>query len=110
MRPERIMLAGHSLALGFALAVAAFCPRPGEPALLVPVAATGADGGLLAALAWARREGTRPLLLDTAGARMVAPVPSHGSLLRALAAGILPIAAGTAGCAEPLDGERQWKS
>ncbi|MEE4207140.1 MAG: hypothetical protein V2I39_12675 [Erythrobacter sp.] len=110
MRPERLLFASHSLALGFAFAVALFCPRPGEPALLVPLG----SGGLGAVTDWAEREDARFLLLDTgsegARSRAVAPLPSHGSLLRALAAGILPIAAGKGGCAQSMDGERQWKS
>jgi len=105
MRPVRIMLAGHALALFFALAVALFCPRPGAPALLVPVAA----GGIAPAFAWAEREGARFLTIDTARDRAVALVPSHGSLLRALAAGIVPIAADSTGCGDRPDGEITWK-
>ncbi|QIQ86614.1 hypothetical protein [Erythrobacter sp.] len=106
MRPEKIMLAGHVAALGFAFATALLCPRPGEAALLLPLHGAGPD----AALAWAAREEARFLALDTASGRVVALVPDHGSLLRALAAGIIPIAADGTGCAGVKDGETSWKN
>lgn len=106
MRPDRIMIAGHSLALAFAFAIATLCPRPGDPVLLVPLGAQGVGG----AVVWADGEGLRLVSLDMASGRVVALVPDHGSLLRALAAGFVPIATDKAGCAEPTDGENWWKN
>lgn len=106
MRPDRIMLAGHVAALGFAFVTALLCPRPGEPALLLPLQGDGAS----ATLAWAAREEARFLALDTKTGRVVALVPDHGSLMRALAAGIIPIAADGTGCAETKDGDTSWKN
>lgn len=118
MRADRIMLAAHWLALGFALLVAVACPRPGDPALLVPLGAGGMGAGVEDAIAWAGREDARFLALDTrsaAGATtgaggIVALVPDHASLLSALSAGLVPIAADTVGCAGPIDGEEPWKN
>lgn len=112
------MLAVHWLALGFALLVALACPRPGGPALLVPLGAGGMGAGVEDAIAWAGREDARFLALDTRSTNggtarpggIVALVPDHASLLRALAAGLVPIAADTVGCAEPIDGEESWKN
>ncbi|MEQ8410853.1 MAG: hypothetical protein RIB52_04800 [Erythrobacter sp.] len=104
------MIALHSLALGFALIVALACPRPGAPALLVPLGAGGMGAGMDDAIAWVEREDARFLALDTASAQVIARVPDHASLLRALAAGIVPVAADATGCIQPENGEESWKN
>lgn len=106
MQPDRIIIAGHSLALAFAFSVALLCPRPGDPALLVPLGSQGLAG----TIAWAEAESLPFVSLDMTSARVVALVPDHGSVLRALGAGIVPIAAEKAGCAASKDGENLWKN
>jgi hypothetical protein len=102
---DRILLAGHVAALAVALLLAVFWPRPGEPALLLPMTT-----GPQAALAWAEREGAPFLSLDTRAARIVARVPSDASLARALAAGVLPLSAEATGCTPAANGDLSWKS
>jgi hypothetical protein len=77
-----------------ALAAATVWPRPGQAAQLVPLG----DKGLVGVLDWTAREGAPLLELDTAGGRVVARMPDNRSLLRALGAGILPLAANARDC------------
>lgn len=100
------MLVAHTLAMGLALAVALLCPRPGAPALLVSVP----GGGIGPAIIWAEREGARFVSIDTDKGEVVALLPSHGSLMSALAAGLVPIAADASGCTYELQGENAWKN
>lgn len=77
-----------------ALAAATVWPRPGQAAQLVPL---GGDG-LVGVIDWAAREGAPLLELDTTGGRVVARIRDQRSLVRALGAGILPIAANARDC------------
>ncbi len=107
MRSERALFALHGLALGLALAAALAWPRVGEPALLVPL---GADR-MARAFAWADGERAEYLAIDPAGGRVIARIPSNHSLMRALANGIVPVAARTPGCAARSNGRTlQWKN
>jgi hypothetical protein len=104
---ERILFALHGFALVLALTAALAWPRVGEAALLVPLV----PGGSAQAYAWADAERAEYLAIDPSGARVIARVPSNDSLLRALASGILPVAAGARGCQTPIEGNLpQWKN
>lgn len=95
MPTDRALIAAHTLGACLALGAALFWPRPGQAALLVPVA--GHD--LSAALHWADREAAPLLALDTANGRVIARVTDNASLLHALGQGLVPIAARSTGCA-----------
>lgn len=107
MRTEGALLALHGLALPFALATALAWPRVGEPALLLSLG----DAPMARAFAWAESEKAEFLAIDGTAGRVIARIPSNDSLLRALAQGIVPVAARAAGCA-PSSQERttSWKS
>ncbi len=94
MRADRAMIALHIGAVLVALAAALAWPRAGQAALLVPLGTGGAN----AALDWAEAEDTNLLALDTRQGRVIARVGSNASLLRALSAGLVPIAVRTPGC------------
>ena len=102
MQTDRGLLAIHGLALALALAIALAWPRVGEPALLVPL------GGerLARSLAWGEAERAEYLAINGEDGRVIARIPSGDSLLRALASGILPVAARTSGCAVKGQGRR----
>jgi hypothetical protein len=97
VRTDRALLAAHASGVVLALGAALFWPRPGQAALIVPV---GSDD-LAPALQWADREAAPLLELDTARGRVIARVTDNASLLRALGAGLVPIAARAAGCSPP---------
>lgn len=94
MHTERALLGLHGAAAVLALVAATLAPRAGEAALLVPLA----GGDLAPTLAWARAEGAPLLELDTARGRVVARLADNRSLLSALGAGLLPLAAGARDC------------
>lgn len=107
MPPERALFALHGLALTLALLAALAWPRVGEPALLL----TPGDAHLGRAFAWAESEEAEYLAIDTRAGRVIARIPSNHSLMRALAHGIVPVAARNAGCAAPSKGSTTpWKS
>jgi hypothetical protein len=94
MRAEKALLGLHAAGVMLALAAALVWPRPGQAALLVPLA----DGDTRSAIAWAAREDAPLLALDTSRGRIIARITDNASLLRALRAGILPLAARAPGC------------
>lgn len=94
MRTDRALVGLHGTGVVLALAAGTLAPRPGEAAQLVPLAGTDLSG----VLGWARREGAPLLELDTARGRVIARLPDDRSLLRALAAGILPLPARARDC------------
>lgn len=104
---ERALFALHGFALVLSLAAALAWPRVGEAALLLPLG----PGGAAKAFAWADAERAEYLAIDPAGARVIARIPSGDSLLRALASGILPVAARERGCRTPnQESLSQWKN
>ena len=88
MKAERALIAFHSGAVLLALAAALLWPRPGQTAVLVPLA----HNDLGTVLRWADAADAPLVSLDSASGRVVARVPENRALIRALAAGILPIA------------------
>ncbi len=94
MRAERALVGMHGAAVVLALGAATLLPRAGQAALLVPLATSD----LGAVLDWADREGAPLLELDTAKGRVIARMADNHSLLSAVSAGILPVAADTRGC------------
>ncbi len=97
MRSERVLVGLHAAAVVLALSAAAVWPRPGQAALMVPMRA----GDLASVLAWADREGAPLLELDTASGRAIARIADNRSLLSAVRAGIVPVAARENGCQTP---------
>lgn len=94
MRSERLIVGVHGAGVVLALAAATVWPRPGESALLVPLG----DEGLIEVLNWADRENAPLLALDTRTGRVVARITDKSSLLSAIRAGIIPIAARVEAC------------
>ena len=58
--------------------------------------------GIGAALRWADAEQAQLLALDTVNGRVIAQISSNDSVLRALAFGLMPVAARAPGC-KPQD-------
>jgi len=94
MRADRVLLGVHAAGVTLALTAALVWPRPGQAALLVPLG----GGDTRSAIAWAAREDAPLLALDTTRGRIIARIADNASLLRALGAGILPLAARAPGC------------
>lgn len=94
MRRDTGMFALHACAGGFALVAALLWPRAGEAALLVPVG----KQDLASLTRFAAREGAPLLELDSASGRVIARLDDRASPLRALAEGIVPLAADARGC------------
>lgn len=94
MRAERALLGLHVTGVVLALVAALVWPRPGQAALLVPLSGSDARG----VIAWAQREEAPLLALDTSRGRVIARITDNASLLRALEAGILPLAARAPSC------------
>jgi len=94
MRAEGTLVALHGMAIALSFAAAIVWPRAGQAALLVPVAGDDLRG----VIGWAQREGVAVLELDTGGGRVIARLPDDRSLLRALGAGLVPVAARTNAC------------
>jgi hypothetical protein len=94
MRADAAMLALHGGAIMLALTAALVWPRVGQAAVLVPLGRQD----VAQVLRWAEREQAERIALDPASGRVVARVNDHRSLLRAIGAGIIPIAASAAGC------------
>jgi hypothetical protein len=94
MHADRVLMGFHAAGVVLALAAALVWPRPGQAALLVPLA--GSDAREL--VAWAAHEDAPLLALDTARGRVIARIADNASLLRALGHGILPLAARAPGC------------
>jgi hypothetical protein len=94
MRSDRMMLGLHGGAIVLALTAALVWPRTGQAALLVPLG--GQDRARV--LQWADREEAELVTFDTASGHVVARVRNHRSLLRALGAGMMPIATRAPGC------------
>lgn len=107
MRPEHALIGLHLCTLVAVLAIAVFAPRPGAPALLV----SAQGDGFARALAWSENERAPLVRLDPASGEVIALIPNNYSLLRALGAGIVPIAADAAGCFDnSTEGTVPWKS
>lgn len=100
MKGDHRLIALHSAAAGFALVAALAWPRAGQAAMLVPMGTSD----LNTVLRWADREDASLLQIDTGKGRVVARVSSDASLLSAIGAGILPIAARKPSC-QPRQGE-----
>lgn len=94
MPAERLVFGLHGVAVVLALVAALAWPRPGQAALLVPLG----SGDLGSALRWADQEQAPLLAIDTIAGRAVIRVADNGSLLRALRAGLVPVAIATRGC------------
>jgi hypothetical protein len=95
---ERALFALHGFALVLALAAALVWPRAGQAALLVPMGHSDIGG----ALRWADAEQAQLLALDSARGRVIARISSNDSVVRALAFGLIPVAARAPGC-KPQD-------
>ncbi|MBI1403700.1 MAG: hypothetical protein GC147_10840 [Porphyrobacter sp.] len=107
MWPERAFFAGHGCAALLALGAALAWPRVGEAAVLVPLG----TGRMSETLAWAEAERAPVLGIDTGRARVIARIPSNHSLWRALARGIVPVAARSPGCGTQRKGRKNpWKN
>lgn len=100
MRADRAVIALHGAGVVLALTAALVWPRPGQAALMVPLA----GGDVHGVLEWAASEDARLLTLDSASGRVIARIADNRSLLSALGAGILPVAARAPGCRTPQDG------
>lgn len=94
MRSGRALVGLHGVAAVLSLTAAIIWPRPGEAALLVPLA--GND--LTRTIGWAHREGAALLELDSATGRVIARLPDNRSPLAALREGVLPLAARARNC------------
>ncbi len=97
MRGDRAMLGLHGAGVMIAVAAALVWPRPGQAALMVPVG----DSGMRGVVAWADGEDATLLALDTTNGRAIARITDNRSIVRAIKAGILPIAARAPGCVQP---------
>lgn len=95
MRADRSLILLHVSGAALALGAALFWPRPGQAALLVPLGRSD----LGTALDWADREAAPLLDLDTGSGRVITRVTSNAGLLRAVLAGLLPVAVRAPGCA-----------
>lgn len=90
-----------------ALAAALAWPRTGQPVLLVPLG----SARLADALTWADTAQADLLAIQPGRGQLIARVPSNRSLAQALAAGFLPIAVSTQGCAQTVNGRKNpWKN
>jgi hypothetical protein len=98
--PERALYVLHGFAMVLALTAALAWPRAGEPALLVPLG----SAGLADALVWADAAQADLLAIQPDRGQLIARVPSHHSLVQALAAGFVPVAVSTEGCAQNVTG------
>lgn len=97
MRADRAVLGLHGTGVLVALAAALVWPRPGQAALMVPLA--GND--MRSVLHWAAAEDARLLTINTDTGRVIARISDNHSLMRAVGAGILPVAARAPGCQQP---------
>lgn len=94
MPRDGLMLGLHAGATLLALTAALVWPRAGQAAVLVPLG----HQDTAQVLRWAEREQAEFIALDPASGRVVARVRNYRSLLHAIGAGIVPIAASIAGC------------
>lgn len=94
MTAERALFVLHGFAMLLALAAALVWPRAGQAALMVPLGRS--DLGEV--LRWADAEQAPLLAIDPARGRVIARISSNGSVLRALASGLVPVAARAPGC------------
>lgn len=88
-----------------AIALAVFCPQPGSPSVLVPIATTQpvqtAEAAEAAAAHWATREQARLVAFDPSTRRISVIAPTTASLVRALAYGFVPVAGDPSACTSP---------
>lgn len=94
MPASRFTIGLHASSMALALAAALACPRPGQAALLVPLG----DNGLREAVQWAASHDAALIAIDPVNRQATIRLPSNHSLLSALGAGIIPIAARAATC------------
>lgn len=94
MRADDALLGLHGAGVTLALVAALVWPRPGQAALMVPMA----GGDARSVIAWASREEAPLLALDTDRGRVIARITDNASLLHALGEGILPLAVREPGC------------
>lgn len=88
------MIGLHGTAVVLALLAALYAPRAGGAALLVPLA----DHDLAGVLRWSDAAGAELLALDSASGRVIVRIADNRSLVSALGAGLLPLAARARGC------------
>jgi hypothetical protein len=91
---DRALIGLHACALLLAFTAALAWPRSGQAALMVPIG----HRDVRAALRWADAEQAPLLALDPARGRVIARLSSNDSVLRALASGLVPVAARAPGC------------
>ena len=101
MRADRLLLGLHGAGVVLALCAALVWPRPGQAALMVPLA----GGDVHKVLDWAAQENAALLALDSSSGRVVARITDNRSLIAALGQGIMPLAARAPGCRQ--EGGRQ---
>ncbi|XUU61024.1 hypothetical protein ACRAQ6_01785 [Erythrobacter sp. HA6-11] len=77
-----------------AVLIATFWPRAGQATALLPMGTTHASSSIN----WASREGAMLQSIEAGGVIVIAGLPSTESALRAIKAGLLPIAAVPALC------------
>lgn len=94
MRSGRALVGLHGVAAVLALTAATIWPRPGEAALLVPLAGNNFTG----TIGWAHREGAALLELDSATGRVIARLPDNRSPLGGVREGVLPLAVRARAC------------
>lgn len=98
MPANRLTIGLHACSVVLALAAALACPRPGQAALLVPLG----SNGLREAVHWAASHDAALIAIDSANGQATIRLPSNHSLLSALGAGIIPIAARAATCGSKI--------
>jgi hypothetical protein len=107
MRPDRAILGVHAFAVLLALGAALVWPREGQAAVMIPLGRS--DLGTV--LQWVEAEDSRILARDPGSGRVIVGISNDASLWRALAVGIVPVAARNPGCTPPSDKRRKsWKN
>jgi hypothetical protein len=96
MRSDRALIGLHAVSVALAGAAALVWPRPGQAALMVPIG----PADMASVLRWADREKAALMRLDSASGRVVVRITDNRSLVRALGAGIVPVATRAPGCQE----------
>lgn len=94
----------QSLGLVAAVGLAVFGPQPGRASQLVPIIGTaGPQASARQSARWAASEDAQLLAFDRDRGRATVIAPSATSLMRALAYGLIPIAADIPSCTVTTD-------